>query len=111
MVESIIAYSLSASLARCLKTRSQTPALAQRVKRAGKARMNRFPVSEALRQVPPGHAGPISVQNCLNEQTIVCGGHAHMAQPPRQQILDPLPFVVVQSVAAHRPALLEADRP
>jgi hypothetical protein len=55
------------SLARYLKTRSQTPAFAP----AGKARMNHLPVSEALRQVPPRHAGPISAQNRLNEQTIV----------------------------------------
>src|SRR5258708_17016358 len=67
---------------------------------AGKARMNRFPVSEALRQVPPGHAGPISAQNCLTEQTLVCRGHAHMAQAPRPTILESVPFVGLQSVAA-----------
>ena len=33
MVLSIIAYSLSASAARCAKTRAQTPVLAQRPKR------------------------------------------------------------------------------
>src|SRR5580658_6870247 len=78
---------------------------------AGKARMNRLPVSEALGQVPPRHAGSISVQNRLNEQTIVRRGHAHMPQAPRQQILDPVPFVVVQSISPHRSALLKADRP
>jgi len=78
---------------------------------AGKARMNRLPVSEPLRQVPPGHAGPISVQNRLDKQTIVLGGYAHISLTSRQQILDPLPFVVMQSIAAHRSALLKADRP
>ena len=68
-------------------------------------------VSEALRQVPPRHTGSISVQNRLNEQTIVRRGHAHMPQAPRQQILDPVPFVVVQSISPHRSALLKADRP
>ena len=43
MVKSIIAYSLSASSARCLKTRYPDPGLGP----AGKARMNRLPVSEA----------------------------------------------------------------
>src|SRR5450759_2650093 len=62
---------------------------------ASKARMNRLPVSEPLRQVPPGHSSPISVQDRLHEQTIVLGGHAHIPITSRQQILDPIPFVVV----------------
>src|SRR5580693_528605 len=78
---------------------------------AGKARMNRLPVSEALRQVPPRHAGPISVQNRLNKQTIVRRRDAHMPQATRQQILDPVPLVVVQSISPHRSALLKADCP
>jgi hypothetical protein len=60
----------------------------------GKARMNRFPRAEALRQVAPGHAGSITVQNRLDKKTIVLGGHAHIPLTSRQQILDPLPFVV-----------------
>src|ERR1700675_4664842 len=107
MVESIIAYSLSASLARYFEDPLPHAGLGP----AGKARMNRLPVSEAIRQVPPRHAGPISVQNRLNEQTIVRRGHPHMPQATRQQILDPVPFVVVQSISPHRSALLEADCP
>jgi len=77
----------------------------------GKARMNRFPRPEALRQVPPGHAGPITVQNRLDKQPVILGGRAHIPRASRQQILDPLPFVVVQSIAPHWSALLKADRP
>src|SRR5215510_7049861 len=77
---------------------------------AGKARMNRLPVSEALGQVPPRHAGSVSVQNRLNKQPVVLGGYAHVTLTSGQQILDPIPFVVVQSIAPHRSALLKADR-
>ena len=68
---------------------------------AGKARMNRLPGSEALRQVPPGHAGPVSVQNRLDKQTIVLGGRAHIPRTSRQKILDPIPLVVAHCVALH----------
>jgi hypothetical protein len=71
----------------------------------GKARMNRFPRPEALRQVPPRHAGPITVQNRLDKQTVILGGRAHIPLTSKQQILDPIPFVVMQSIAAHRSAL------
>jgi hypothetical protein len=76
----------------------------------GKARMNRLPVSKALQQVPPGHAGPVSIQNRLNKQSIVLGGHS-TCPAPRQQTLDPLPFVVVQSIAPHAQGRPSPSRP
>jgi hypothetical protein len=53
-----------------------------------------LPISEALRQIAPRDTSPISVQNCIDEQSIVGRGAADMALPSRQKILDPIPLVV-----------------
>ena len=53
MVLSIIAYSLSASAARCWNIRSQTPLLAQRLNRI----WDLCPLTEPLRQIAPWHPG------------------------------------------------------
>src|SRR5207248_605932 len=71
---------------------------------AAKAPMHVLPVAEAFRQVAPGNAGAVAIQNRLDEQAVVRRGHADMALPSRQQLLDPLPLVIAQSVAAHRSA-------
>lgn len=67
--------------------------------------MHLLPIAEPLRQIPPGNAGPIAVQHCLNEQPIVLGGDADMSFTPRQHVLDTIPLVVAQAVAAHGSAL------
>ena len=105
MVLSMIAYSLSASVARCWKSRLQTPDLAHRLNR----RWTFLPVAEALWQIAPGDAGAVAVKHRLDEPAVVRRGHADMSLPPRQQVLDPLPLVVATFVAAHRSAS-KADR-
>ena len=100
MVLSIIAYSLSASAARCWNIRSQTPLLAQRLNRS----VDLCPLTEPLRQIAPWHPGTIAVQRRLNEQPIVRSGHPDRAFAPRQQVFDPFPLVVTQSETPHRSA-------
>src|SRR3954453_17121611 len=103
MVESIIAYSLSASSDRWLKTLSQTPLFAHRLNRvwivsgspnrSGKSRHG-MPARERYSTASTKHG--------LHEQPVVLRGHADMALPPRQQILDAVPLVVAKGVASHR---------
>ena len=71
--------------------------------------MDVLPRAKALRQVPPGHAGLITIQNRLNEQTIVRCSHAHMALLPRQQIANTLSLAITKAIASHRSALKVAD--
>jgi hypothetical protein len=59
MMLSIMAYSLSASPAKCSNTLCQMPFLAQRLNR----RWLFFPVAEALRQVAPRNSGAVSVEH------------------------------------------------
>src|SRR4029077_8437307 len=53
--------------------------------------------------------GAVAIQHRLDEQAVVRRGHADMSLPPRQQVLDPVPLVVAQCIAAHRSAP-KADR-
>jgi len=59
-----------------------------------KALMDNLPISEALGQIAPRDAGPIAVQNSLDEQPIVRRSAAYMAFATGQKILDPVPLVV-----------------
>jgi hypothetical protein len=56
--------------------------------------MNRFPVAETLRQITPGTPGSKSVENGLDEQSIIVRRAAHMSLTPGQKILDPIPLIV-----------------
>src|SRR6516165_2655557 len=104
MVLSIIAYSLLPSAARCSKTRSHTPALAQRLnrrcvffqspKRSGRSR----------------HGIPaVPVQHRLDKATIVTGGCTDVARLAGKQVLNPFPLVVAESIAGHASAFYKAD--
>ena len=73
MVLSIIAYSLSAVGRRCGKTRFQTPDSGP----AAEAAVHILPVAETLRQVAPGDARPIAVEDGFDEQAVVRSGHAN----------------------------------
>jgi hypothetical protein len=55
--------------------------------------------------------GPSTMPSCWRWRVPFLGGHAHVTLTSRQQILDPIPFVVVQSIAPHRSAPLKADCP
>jgi hypothetical protein len=71
---------------------------------AGKAAVHVFAVAEALRQVAPGDTGAIAVEYGVDKQTVVRSGHANRTGPTRQQVLDPVPLVIAESVSAHRSA-------
>jgi hypothetical protein len=53
-----------------------------------------LPVAQTLRQVAPGDAGAIAIEDGLDEQAVVRGGHANRAKPAGQQVLDPVPLVI-----------------
>ena len=55
-------------------------------------------IAKSLRQVTPRQARAIAMQNSLDKQAIVPGRHAHRPSPPRQQVSDTVPLVVVKSV-------------
>ena len=56
--------------------------------------MDLCPVTEPLRQIAPGNAGAIAIENSFNEQSIVRGRAADMAFAARKKVLDPIPLVV-----------------
>src|SRR3954471_2125954 len=94
-----MAYSLSASIATCWNTLSHTPAFP-----AAEAGLHLDPTAEPLGQIAPGDASPIPVEHGLNKQPVVLGRAPDMPDPPRQQILDPLPLIISHAVASHRSA-------
>jgi len=59
-----------------------------------------------LRQVTPGDARAIPIDHRIDEQTVVGSRAADMALPAGQEILDPLPLIIAQSIAVHVPAPL-----
>ena len=100
MVLSIIAYSLLPSAARCRKTRSHTPALAQRLNR--RCVFFQSPKTSGRSRLVP-------VQHRLDKATIVAGGGTDVAQLTRKQVLNPFPLVVAKSIAGHASAFDKAD--
>src|SRR5258706_14829267 len=73
--------------------------------------IDRFPVAETLREIPPRTPSPKAVENRFDEQSIIFSGAAHVSFTPRQNVLDPLPLVVAYSKTLHRPAPPRADHP
>src|SRR3954470_7988585 len=71
---------------------------------ATEAGLHRDPTAEPLGPIAPGDARPIAVEHRLHEEPVILGGHAHMPDPPRQQILDPRPLIISHAVASHRSA-------
>jgi hypothetical protein len=71
---------------------------------AAEAPMHLHAVAEAFGQVAPGYAGPVAVEHRLDEQPIIRRRDADPALLARQQMLDPVPPVVTQAIAAHRSA-------
>jgi len=61
---------------------------------AGKAAGGIVPVAKAFWQIAPGDPGAIAVEDGVDEQAVVCGGHANAIRTARQQILDPVPLVI-----------------
>src|ERR1700739_1074351 len=56
--------------------------------------MSILPIAEPVWQIAPRDAGTVAIEHRFDESTIVLGGHADLADPPWQQVLDPLPLVV-----------------
>jgi len=71
---------------------------------AAEAGVDLDPAAEALGQIAPRDTGAEAVEHGLDKQPVIFGGHAYMADPPRQQILDPLPLIISHAVASHRSA-------
>src|SRR4051794_10275869 len=71
---------------------------------AAEAAMDVLAVAKALRQVAPGDAGAIAVENGIDEQAVVRGGPTNRPRPAGQQISDPLRLVVTKGISAHRSA-------
>ena len=68
-----------------------------------------LPVAEAFRQIAPGNACPVAIEHRFEKQAVVGCRHSDRTLPPRQQVLDPVPLVIAQSVTAHGSAP-KADR-
>ena len=72
---------------------------------AAEAPMTVAPLPKALRQVAPRDTGSIPEQHRLDEQLVVRRRHPNRSRTAGQYVLDPVPLVVMQSVAPHRSAL------
>jgi hypothetical protein len=70
-----------------------------------------LPIAETLWKISPWDAGPKSIQNRFDEQSVVGRRAAHMAFAAGKKILDPIPLVVAQSITSHRSAPRKADHP
>src|ERR671926_934889 len=73
---------------------------------AAEAGVHLLPIAEPFRQVAPGDARPVPVQHRLDERAVVLGRDPDPPLAPGQEVLDPVPLVVPQGVAAHRSVLL-----
>jgi hypothetical protein len=63
--------------------------------------MHILPITEPLRQIPPGDAGTVAVKNRLNEQPVIRRRHPDVAFPPWQQVTDAVPLIIPKGIAAH----------
>jgi hypothetical protein len=70
-----------------------------------------LPIAETLWKIPPRDAGPKSIQNRFDEQSVVGRRASHVAFAAGKKILDPIPLVVAQCIPSHRSAPRKADHP
>src|SRR5688572_25846769 len=63
--------------------------------------MNILEVSKLLRKVSPGNTCAISIQDSIDEQPIVPSCNPNMSNATRQDILDPVPLVVSNTISQH----------
>ena len=71
---------------------------------SAKALMDDLVVAGARREIGSWNARAIAVEDGLDEQPIVSRRAADMALAARQPILDPIPLIIAECVASHRPA-------
>ena len=73
--------------------------------------MNFDRIAKALRQIAPGDASAIAIENRFDKQPVVLSRDPNMAHASRQNILDPVPLIIPQSIASHWSAPNQADLP
>ena len=61
-------------------------------------------ITKALREIAPRQTCTITVEHRLDKQPVVLRRRSHMARPPRQKVLNPLPLIVPEAVASHQSA-------
>jgi PHD/YefM family antitoxin component YafN of YafNO toxin-antitoxin module len=66
---------------------------------------DRVRLAEALGQVAPGCSGLADPEHGVDEESVVLGGHARVARPAREEILDPFPVFMRYRVTMHRAPL------
>jgi hypothetical protein len=59
-----------------------------------------LPIAKAPRQIAPTETSPVSVENRFDEQSIIRRSASDMAFAAGQKILDPVPLIVAQPIAA-----------
>jgi len=83
----------------------ENPALAP----SAEASMGIFPRAEARRQIAPGNACPVPMENGVDEQPVIGRRAAHVTLSAGKKVFDPFPFVIAQSVPIHRSTPKRAD--
>jgi len=68
-----------------------------------------FPGTKMRRQIAPGNARPIAIENCVDEKPIVRRRAADMPLSPGKKILNPIPLIIAQSISIHWSAPQKAD--
>jgi hypothetical protein len=69
-------------------------------------------VAKPFWQITPRNPGAITVQDCIDKQTVIHSWTADRTTPARQKLFDPFPLIVSQSVTFHSHALkLLRDQP
>ena len=63
------------------------------------ASMNHPKVAKAFGQIAPGNAGAITIEHCLDKEAIILGSHSDGSYSAREQMLNPLPLIITESVA------------
>ncbi|GCE81613.1 hypothetical protein MSKU3_3088 [Komagataeibacter oboediens] len=59
-----------------------------------------FPVTKTDRQITPGNAGTVTIQNRFHEQTVIGNRSADMTFTTREKIFYPFPLAVTQAIIA-----------
>jgi hypothetical protein len=62
--------------------------------------MNHPKVAKAFGQIAPGNAGAITIEHCLDKEAIILGSHSDGSHSAGEQMLNPLPLIITESVAS-----------
>ena len=62
--------------------------------------VNHPKVAKAFGQVTPGDTDLITVEHCLDKEAIILGSHSDGSYSTREQMLNPLPLIITESVAS-----------